>query len=111
ASRVESCLQLNIERAGADATAVHRAQHLNISDGIETEATRNAMVNQLDDARHRLIWVRGRHEVEVRLAIWWQKVWQAALIDLVSAGNDFALCGLTEHLRQPHDRNSARADD
>src|SRR5258708_7459717 len=30
----------SVQRAGSDATAVHRAQHLNVTDGIEAEARR-----------------------------------------------------------------------
>ena len=41
AGRVEGGLQLDVQRAGAGAAPVHRAQHLDVVDGIETEALRD----------------------------------------------------------------------
>ena len=38
AGGVQRRLQFDVERAGADAAAVHRAQHLDVADGIEAEA-------------------------------------------------------------------------
>src|SRR5258705_3299501 len=38
AGGVQRRLKFDVQRAGSDATAVHRAQHLNVTDGIEAEA-------------------------------------------------------------------------
>src|SRR5207247_3858710 len=38
ASGVQRRLEFDIQRTGADATAVHRAQHLNVADGVEAKA-------------------------------------------------------------------------
>jgi len=40
AGGVQRRLKFDVQRAGSDATAVHRAQHLNVTDGIEAEARR-----------------------------------------------------------------------
>jgi hypothetical protein len=45
--RVESGLEFDVERSRADAPAVHRAQHLDVADGIEAEASGDAGLRQL----------------------------------------------------------------
>jgi hypothetical protein len=52
ARRVQRRLKFNVEGAGADAASVHRAQHLDITDWIKIEATRDASLHKLDDARN-----------------------------------------------------------
>jgi hypothetical protein len=42
AGRIQRGLKLDVEGAGTDAAPVHRAQHLDIADGIEPEAAPNA---------------------------------------------------------------------
>src|SRR5262249_38327916 len=49
AGRVQRRLEFNVQRAGASAAAVHRAQHLNVTDGIEVKALGDARLHQLDD--------------------------------------------------------------
>jgi len=41
-------LQFHVERAGADTAAVHRAQHLDVADGIKAEALRDAGLYQFE---------------------------------------------------------------
>ena len=53
AGGVQRRLKFDVQRAGSDATAVHRAQHLNVTDGIEAEAQGDACLHQFDDPRHR----------------------------------------------------------
>ena len=63
-------MQLDVERAGADATPVHRAQHLNVADGVKAEAVRDPRLDQVDDPRHGGFGVVGPYEVEVAIACW-----------------------------------------
>jgi hypothetical protein len=46
ARRVQRRLKFNVKGAGADAASVHRAEHLDIADWIETEAARDAGFSQ-----------------------------------------------------------------
>ena len=69
AGGIERGLQFDIERAGADAAAVHRAQHLDVADGIETEPLRDARLHQFDDPRHRGFGIVRLHEIEVAVAL------------------------------------------
>jgi hypothetical protein len=43
-SRIERSLQVDVERARTDATAVHRAQHLNLMDRIEAKPARDVLL-------------------------------------------------------------------
>ena len=36
--RIEGGLQIEVQRAGANAAAIHWAQNLHVTDGVETEA-------------------------------------------------------------------------
>ena len=51
----------------ADAAAVHRAENLDIADGIQTEAARDAGFDQLDDARNCGLGIISLDKIEVAL--------------------------------------------
>lgn len=52
--RARECgLQLDVERAGTGAAAVHRAEHLDVADRIEAEAFGHLLGHQLDEAIRR----------------------------------------------------------
>ena len=69
AGRIERRLELDVERTGARAAPVHRAQHLDVAHRVESEAARDAGLHQFDDPRHCRLRVLGRHEIEVVLAL------------------------------------------
>ena len=85
-------LQFDVERAGADAAAVHRAQHLDVADGIETEALRDAGLYQFDEcAARRSQGSSAWHKVEVAVALGPGKIRNDALVYPVRVGDDLAL--------------------
>ena len=47
--RIERLLQIDVQRTGAEAATVHRAQHLNIADRIEAVAGRDPLADDLQD--------------------------------------------------------------
>src|SRR6202035_1738863 len=50
-SRIESPLQFDIQRTGAERAAVHRAEHLDVAHGIEAEAAGDTFLDELDEPR------------------------------------------------------------
>ena len=111
AGGVQGRLEFDIQRPGADTAAVHRAQHLDVADGIEAEALGDAGLHQLDDPRHRGFGIVRLHEVEVAVTLGLREIGHRALVDPVRAGDDPALGGLPKDLDQPHHRDRARGDD
>ena len=91
-------LQLDVEGPRAHAAAVHWAEDLDVLDRIEAKTLRDALRNQLNDARYSLLWIRSRDEIEIRLPIWLAKIGQAARIDGMRRCDDLALGCLPENL-------------
>ncbi len=110
AGRVKRRLQFDVERARADAAAVHRAQDLDVTDGIEPEASRDSGADQLQDPGHGDLRVVCRHEVEVAPALWLAQIGDGALIDAVCADYDLAAGGLAEDLGEADHRDRAALD-
>ena len=50
---LRSGLKFDVERSGADTAAIHRAENLNIANGVESESSRDAGFHQFDDPLHR----------------------------------------------------------
>ena len=67
AGGIERGLQLDVQRPCTHAAAVHRAEHLDVADGIEAEPFGDPRLHQLDDARHGGLGIVRLHEVEVAL--------------------------------------------
>ena len=67
AGGIQRRLQFDVERARTDAAAVHRAQNLDVANGIEAEALGDPCLHQLDDALHGGFRVVRLHEVEVAI--------------------------------------------
>src|SRR5690349_17040112 len=65
AGGIERCLQLDIQRTRSDAAAVHRAQHLDLPDGIEAEPSGDSCFYKVDDTRHGGFGIVRLHKVEV----------------------------------------------
>jgi len=107
--RVQHALQLDVERAGAQAAAVHRAQHLDVAHRVELEARRHAGADHGPQLARRILGLDGVDEEEVR-ALRCGQLRHGALVDAVRVGDDPARGRLAEHLRQPDHRDGARAD-
>ena len=107
AGGIEGGLQLDVERAGAGAAAVHRAQHLNVAHRVEPEALRDSRLYELDDHGDCCFRFVRLHEVEVAVALGLGKIGNGTSVDPVRAGDDPASRRLAEYLGQPHDRNRA----
>src|SRR6266849_6102250 len=105
--RVQRVLQLDIERAGAETAAVHRAKHLNVAYRVEAEALRDPLPHNRHQLPNALLGVDRIDEIEVA-ALDRSEVGHLTLVDPVRIGNDPALGGLAEDLRQTHDRHRTR---
>ncbi len=66
--RVQCRLQFDVERARTDPGAVHRTQRLNIADGIEAEAARDAGFYQVDNVGNCSFRAIRLDKIEVALA-------------------------------------------
>src|SRR5207245_5421004 len=111
AGRVQGRLEVDVQRASAASAAVHRAQHLNVTNGIKTEALGNARLDQFDNPRHGGFRIVRLHEIKVAVALGFGEIGNAPLVDPVRAGDDAALGGLPEDLSQPHDGHHAGSND
>ena len=111
AGGVERSLKFDVERPRADAAAVHRAQDLDVPNGVEAEASRDACPRQLDDLRHRRFGLLRRHEIEIAVDGGRREVRHLALVDAVGAENDPACGRLTKDLGKPNHKDRLRADD
>src|SRR5258706_3745384 len=77
---IESGLQFDVERSGADTAAVHRAENLDVADGVEAEPPRDPGLDQLDDTLHRDLGLFDRHEVEIAFGSWRSEIGNSSLI-------------------------------
>src|SRR5262249_46672596 len=64
---IEGCLQRDVQRPRAYPAPIHRTQHLDAADGIETEPLGNAYLRQFDNAVDGRSWIVRPHEIEVTL--------------------------------------------
>jgi hypothetical protein len=96
--RVEGRLQFDVERTRAYATAVHRAEHLDVADRVQAETLGNAGLHQLHDALNRSLRILGRNEVEVAVTDRRAEIGHRTLIDAMGVDDDPARGGLPEHL-------------
>jgi hypothetical protein len=56
---VEGRLQIEIERPRSEAAPIHQAEHLHVTNRIASEATRNAVANDLNDLAGNVIGIGG----------------------------------------------------
>src|ERR1700730_15513276 len=106
----ERVLQLHIERAGAEAATVHRAEHLDVAYRVEPEALRDPLLHDRHELAHPLLGVDRIDEVEVA-SLDRGEIGHQALVDAVRVGDDAALGSLAEDLSQAHDRHGTGSDD
>jgi hypothetical protein len=106
--RIEGGLQLDVQRACAHTTAVHRTEHLDVSNGIEAEAARDPGLHKFDDASNCSLRVFGWYEVEVALRSGWAEIRDRAPVDAVGNRDDATLGGLPEYFGEAHYRHGAR---
>src|SRR5262252_7791428 len=110
ARRVQGVLQLDVQRASAEAAPVHRAQHLNATDGVEPKTSRDPLLHDRQNLLNTLFRVRRINEIKIAALDRGQRRHQA-LIDAVRIDNDPALSGLAKDLGQAYNRHGARCDD
>ena len=107
---VQRCLEFDVERASANAAAVHRAEHLDITDRIETKPAWDPDFHKLDDATNRSLGILGLDKIEVAFGVGLAEVRNDTLVDAVRIHDDSAFGGLAEHLGQAHHRDGAARD-
>src|SRR5262249_34050835 len=107
AGGVERGLQLNVQRPCARAAAVHRTQHLNVTDGIKPKPFGDPRFYAFDDPADGGLGVLCLHKIEVAFGFWPTEIGYRALVDAMGSGDDAALGGLPEHFSQTHYRYSA----
>src|SRR5271157_6224022 len=111
AGRIENGLELDVERASADPAPVHRAENLNVPDGIEPEPFGDAGLDQLQYSRDRRFWIVRRREIEIAVAGWRSQLRHIALVDPMGVDDDPARRRLPEDFGEPDHRNGPRPDD
>src|ERR1700684_2893067 len=95
---VQRRLQFDVERTRANSAAIHRAEHLDIADGVQAETLGDSSLHQLHDAWNGGLGILGRHKVEVAVAGRRTEIGHCALVDAMGADDDPARGGLPEHL-------------
>src|SRR6202050_2010511 len=95
-----ACNSMLSERANT--APIHRAEHLDIADGVQAETLWDASLDQLHDALNGGLGILGRHKVEVAVAGRRAKTGHRALIDAMGVDDNPARGGLPEHLGEPH---------
>ena len=98
------------ERA-PDAAPVHRAENLDVPDGIEPEPFGDAGLDQLQNSRDRGFRIVRGHEIEIAVAGWGSQLGHIALVDPMGVDDDPARRRLPEDFGEPHHRNGPRPDD
>src|SRR5208282_2220464 len=98
AGGVQRRLQFDIERTCANAATIHRAEHLDVADGVQAEAFGDAGPHQFQNALNSGLGIFGGNEVEVAVADGRAEIGYRAPIDAMGVGDDPAHGGLPEHL-------------
>src|SRR5271166_4104708 len=88
AGRIENGLELDVERASADPAAVHRAENLDVPDGIEPEPFGDAGLDQLQYSRDRRFRIIRWREIEIAIAGWRSQFRHIALVDPMGVDDD-----------------------
>jgi hypothetical protein len=86
----------------------HRAQHLDIADGIETEPFGDPCFYELDDPRYGGFRIVRSHEVEVAVWSGRAEIGDRVLVDTIGTNDDAAQRSLPERFDEAHDRQGAR---
>lgn len=117
ALRIEQRLQLGVEVRGAEQTAAHRRQHLDIGARLETEGLRNAFGDQLAHGRQDRLRLLALDEEEV-VGAFGDPVPAGAsrqrcqsVAHSVRVGDDEALARLAEDLVEARDLDDAGVDE
>src|SRR5271155_4563118 len=97
AGRVQLFLKFDIERTSTEAAPVHRAEHLDVANGIEPEALWYTLPHDRQQLSHSLFRVRRVDEVEVA-AINRGEIGHQALVDAMCIDDNPALGSLSEDL-------------
>src|SRR6185437_7422747 len=108
---IERLLQFDVQRASAQPTTVHWAQHLNIADRVQSEGLGNAVPYQRDDLADTLLRRLRVDEVEIRQGSVVGQFGHLPAIYPVSIDNDTTARRLAEYLGQADDRDQLTGDD
>src|SRR5262249_31815242 len=100
ARRVQGVLKLDVQRASTQAAPVHRAQHLNATDGVEPKTFGDPLLHDCQQLLNTLFRVRRIDEIKIAALDRGQRRHQA-LIDAVRIDNDPALAALSNNLSPP----------
>src|ERR1700719_1866329 len=73
-SRIESPLQFDVQRTGAEPAAVHRAEHLDVAHGIEAEAAGDTFLDELDEPRDGNVRPGCLNEIKIRCIPWSRQI-------------------------------------
>src|SRR5439155_6853208 len=110
ARRVQRLLQFEVQGTRAEPAAVHRAQHLDVANGVEAEALRDALFHERQDLAHAVFGVGRLDEIEIA-ALDRVQLGHLAAIDAMRIGDDTATRRLPENFGEAYDRHGARSDD
>ncbi len=97
--------------SSAEPAPVHGTQDLDVADGIETKALRNAFAHEFHDHVKSAFGFVCFHEVVIALAVGLLESRHLALVDAVRHGDDPALRRLPEHFREPDNWDGARSNE
>jgi hypothetical protein len=95
----------------SEGAALHRAQHLDVANGIEAEAPGDAIADDLDHLCRPFLRLLCVDEEEVRFLARLRPFGHLAPVDAMGVDDDAALRRLPEHLGQPRHGNGAGVDD
>jgi len=96
-------LGFHLQFADAQRPTVHRAEHLDVADGVEPELGRDARFDPLDQRGRNLLRLRPVNEIEIGLGLPGGRFRHLALVNAVLRSDNPAVRRLPEDLCQPHD--------
>src|SRR5262249_21216188 len=109
--RVQHFLEAAVQIACPQLRAVHRGQHLDVLEGIETEAGGDALPDQPDHPVHNRFRTAGLDDVEIAGLVLRVRFGNLPLVYQVGGPDNAALSRLAKNLGQTDDGDSPRGDD
>ena len=110
AGRIQRRLQGLVDATGAGDSPVHRAEHLDVTNGIDMELPGQARLHQIDDGLRDDFRLFGGDEVEIRSFALARQTGKDAPIDLVSTPHNARTRRLAKHFGQPDDGHATGVD-
>jgi hypothetical protein len=103
-------LQGKVQGARAGRAAVHRAEHLNVTDGIETKARRDALCDHLHELGRGPLGIGCLDKIEIARCVGRLQLRHDATVDAMGIDDDAALAGLPEYVGQARHGELATTD-